>query len=106
VKFGIEPLFDAAGNKFWILFEHGMFHAPAAVIEDSNMRAIIEAIVGKSATAENIGARVKSFRRANRYTQQQMADLSGVSRNRLSAIENGKANLTAETMHKLQMAMI
>lgn len=108
MKYMIEPLTDASGNKYWLLYEHGLFHAPTAVIDDMNMRGIVTAVMGSAfeASTNNIGERVRKYRRENRYTQQQMADKSGVSRNRLSAIENGKANMTADTLYKLQMAMI
>lgn len=38
-----------------------------------------------------IGERIKLYRKANRYTQQQMADLLEISRNYLSMIEKGTA---------------
>lgn len=108
MKFYIEPLTDSYGNKYWLLFEGGEFHSPTAVIEDGNMKGIVSAVMGSvfEASTNNIGERIRKYRKSHRYTQQQMADKSGVSRNRLSAIENGKTNMTAETLYKLQMAMI
>lgn len=35
-----------------------------------------------------IGGRLKLYRKANGHTQQQLADLIGISRNRISQIEN------------------
>lgn len=106
-KFWIEPLTDGAGNRCWILFEHGQFHAPTAVIDDQNMRTLCNLVLGNVAQAEitDIGAAVKSYRKKHRYTQQQMADVIGISRNRLSAVEGGNANMTMETRGKILEAI-
>lgn len=107
MRFEIEHLKDASGNKYWILFTHGMFHEPTAVIEDSNMRYLVEFVIGSAlnATTEDLGKRIREYRKAHRMTQEQFADLSGVSRNRISTIENGRGNITTDTIYKLQVAM-
>jgi DNA-binding XRE family transcriptional regulator len=107
-RFFIEPITDSTGNKFWVMFEHGMFHSPTAVIDNENMKGIVQSVMGVAfeVSAGNIGEQVRKYRKANRYTQQQMADRAGISRNRLSAIEGGEANITADTLYKLQGAMI
>ncbi|MDD2600320.1 MAG: helix-turn-helix domain-containing protein [Kiritimatiellae bacterium] len=45
-------------------------------------------------TVEEIGHYIRAIRRANKLTQQELSDLSGVNRRFLSELENGKA--TAE----------
>lgn len=45
-------------------------------------------------TVEEIGQYIRAIRGANKLTQQELSDLSGVNRRFLSELENGKA--TAE----------
>lgn len=105
-RFWIEPLTDLAGNKFWLLFEHGMFHAPTCVIDDLNMRYIVEAVIGPRSVIGDIGKRVKAYRKERRFNQAEMAALIGISRNYLSQIERGEAdNLSYEIVSRLRMAI-
>lgn len=106
MKFMIEPLTDAAGNKYWLIYEHGLFHDPTAVIDDHNMRGIVSAVIGKEITINDLGQKVKAYRKAKRYSQKEMAALAGISRNYLSQIERGAAdNLSVDVMNRLRMAI-
>lgn len=103
MKFWIEPLTDAAGERYWILFEHGQFHAPTAVISDSNMQGIANAVNGPKPTVNALAERVKAYRERNRYTQLELAALAGISRNYLSQIERGLVdNLSVDILYRLE----
>ena len=102
----IEPLTDNAGSKYWLLFSHGQFHAPVAVIDDVNMRANAEKVAGKPQQIDDLGIAVKAYRKRHKMTQQEFADRSGISRNRISTIERGLVeNMETTTIHKITMAL-
>lgn len=50
---------------------------------------------------ELLGNRIKSLRIANEYTQEQIAELIGVSRQRYARIENGDNNITLDILSKI-----
>lgn len=98
-KFWIEPLTDAANNRYWVLFEHGQFHAPTAVLDDSEAKTIARLILGEEMA--NIGEAIKKHRQFYRYSQQELAKIIGISRVYLADIEAGKANITMKTREKI-----
>ena len=103
----IEPLTDNAGSKYWLLFSHGQFHAPVAVIDDMNMRAIAEKVIGKPQQVIDLGAAVKAYRKRHKMTQQEFADRSGISRNYISQIERGfPLNLSMDVHQRITGAMV
>lgn len=110
-KYWIEDLTDCAGTRYWILFTHGMFHAPTAVIDDVSMRNMAEKVLGiRIAEIEAIhDARlsdaVRNYRKRTGKTQQELADAAGISRTNLSNIERGLGNPTDSTRRKLMRAI-
>lgn len=50
---------------------------------------------------ELLGARMKALRCAKSFTQEQIADLIGVSRQKYARIENGTNNITLEMLSKI-----
>lgn len=50
---------------------------------------------------ELLGARIKALRCAKSFTQEQIADLIGVSRQKYARIENGTNNITLEILSKI-----
>jgi DNA-binding XRE family transcriptional regulator len=103
MTFSIEPLIDAGGTKYWILFEHGLFHDPTAVITDSEMRNIARAVIGTEPTIEDLGHELKLYRKRNRRSQAEIAEMAGISRNYISQIERGKAkNLSLDMVNRLR----
>lgn len=48
-----------------------------------------------------VGARVRDYRRSNRYTQANFAEKIDISMNFLSEIENGRKGMSQETLYKL-----
>ena len=110
-KFWIEDVTDCAGNRYWVLFTHGMFHEPTAVIDDRNMRSMAEKVLNVTmaeleATYHDLGTALKDYRKRTGMSQAELADRAGVSRATLSGIERGKANYTMETRRELMDAMI
>lgn len=53
-QYWIEPLTDAGDNKYWMLFRHGMFHEPTAVIDDVTMNSIAKQVLPSSADVNDI----------------------------------------------------
>jgi DNA-binding XRE family transcriptional regulator len=110
-KYWIEDVTDYAGTRYWILFTHGMFHAPTAVIDDVSMRNMAEKVLGiRIAEIEAIHdaklpEAVANYRKRAGMTQQELADAAGVSRTNLSNIERGRGNPTDSTRRKLMRAI-
>ena len=48
-----------------------------------------------------LGDRIKSLRFAKKYTQEQIAELLGISRQKYARIENGDNNISLDTLSKL-----
>ena len=103
-KFWIEDLRDNNGTRYWVLFTHGMFHAPTAVIDDQTMKNIAERILsiqGKI-TPENLGATIKQYRHRNKMTQADFSDRVGIIRTYISQIERGIAtNISLDVYNKI-----
>lgn len=51
-----------------------------------------------------LGGRIKSLRIAKNYTQEQVADQIGVSRQKYARIESGTNNITLDTLSKIATA--
>lgn len=92
MTFWIDSVKDEAGIKYWILFTHGQFHNPVAVIGDENMRILAERVIGTSKQIDDLGAAVMAYRKAHKLTQLEFAARCGVSRNYISQIERGRAD--------------
>jgi transcriptional regulator with XRE-family HTH domain len=54
---------------------------------------------------EKFGQRVKSLRKEKGMSQEELAEKSGLNRPYISAIEQGKRNVSLEVMEKLAEAM-
>ena len=50
---------------------------------------------------EKLGSRIKALRNANNYTQEQVADMIGVSRQKYARIESGANNITLDILSKV-----
>lgn len=50
---------------------------------------------------ELLGSRIKALRSAKHYTQEQIADQIGISRQRYARIENGTNNITLEILSQI-----
>ena len=48
-----------------------------------------------------IGSRIKALRKAKKYTQEQVADHLGISRQRYSRVENGINSITLDILAKI-----
>lgn len=48
-----------------------------------------------------LGKRIKELRSARKYTQEQVADRIGISRQKYARIENGSNNITLEILAKI-----
>ncbi len=56
-------------------------------------------------TLELFGKRIRSLRRAKDLTQEQLAELAGISLQNMGEIERGKGNPTLVTVEKLSAAL-
>jgi len=54
---------------------------------------------------ERVGAQIQSFRHRQGWSQKDLADSAGLDRTYVSAVENGKQNLTLAALHKLTSAL-
>jgi transcriptional regulator with XRE-family HTH domain len=54
---------------------------------------------------EKFGQRVKTLRKEKGMSQEELAEKSGLNRPYISAIEQGKRNVSLEVMEKLAVAM-
>ncbi|XCP84956.1 helix-turn-helix transcriptional regulator [Roseburia hominis] len=50
---------------------------------------------------ELLGGRIKALRNAKRFTQEQVADLIGISRQKYARIENGTNNINLDVLSKI-----
>ncbi len=100
-KFNIEPMTDGSGNRHYVLYEHGMFHVPTALIERESALHIAQIIMVGSAVElpvvpDNftIAGEVYATRKHKKQTQDKAAQEIGISRNYLVQIEDGTANMS------------
>lgn len=106
MTFWIDSVKDNGGMKYWVLFTHGNFHAPTAVIGDHEMTAIAQKVLGINEKITDLGAEIVGYRKANKITQAEFALTCGVSRNYISQIENGKAdNLSLDVYQRITKAL-
>lgn len=54
---------------------------------------------------ELLGGRIKALRNAKNFTQEQVADQIGVSRQKYARIENGTNNITLDILSKIAKAL-
>lgn len=52
-----------------------------------------------------IGKQIYQIRKSKGLTQQALCDLTGLTKDRLSEIENDKANITLSTLYKICQAL-
>ena len=52
-----------------------------------------------------VGIRLKQIRKSNNYTQQKLAEASGIDRTFISHIEKGNRNITIETIEKFTLTI-
>lgn len=98
--FSIDSVKDESGAKYWILFEHGKFHKPTAVIGDTEMVFIANRVLGMAQQMRDLGEAIVSFRKLNRMTQDDFAARCGISRNYISQIERGIASNLSLAVHQ------
>ena len=102
MRFLIESFRDESGEKYWVLFTHGKFHKPTAIIGDTEMFAIANRVLGLEQQIEDLGAGVMAYRKLNRMTQDDFAARCSVSRNYISQIERGVAkNLSLDIYQRI-----
>jgi DNA adenine methylase len=53
----------------------------------------------------HLGLRIVEQRTLSRLTQEQLAELVGLTRRQISRIEGGKINLSVEALHELSQAL-
>jgi predicted transcriptional regulator len=103
-RFFIEPITDSTGNKFWIMFEHGMFHSPTAVIDDFNMRGISRQVLGDSIgmnTVPGVRHKLRQIREGQGLTQADVSGLMGLSStSAVSHYETGGRKIDLHTLKK------
>ena len=108
-KFCIDRLTDYNGTKYWVLFTHGQFHAPVAVIDDINARNLAEQILGVAFTmpsVEDLGTAILAHRKKRKMSQADFAELCNVSRNYISQIERGEQhNVSVVVYNKILQVM-
>jgi len=108
MTFEIAKLNEYMIESYWVLFTHGQFHAPVAVITDTEARRLAETILGLNLckSSESLGEQIKAYRAKNKLTQGDFAKRCMVSRTYLSMIERGEAvNLSMMTNEKIRFAM-
>ncbi len=99
----IEPLADNGGAKFWIVYEHGNFHSPIVVLDDRLVRQTYPTIgIIPMPSDETIANAVKLFRKSRKLSQAECADAIGISRNYLSQVEGGEANISLDVYRKIE----
>ncbi len=102
MTFAIEILKDWNGARFYTIFEHGRFHQPVMVIEETEARGIANYILAGQHELmyvpdnETIASAVLGHRRRIKLTQEEAADEIGISRTYLILIESGKANISLD----------
>jgi len=106
-QFWVEPLTDLVGDKYWVLFTHGNFHEPTAVIADVNMQAIVDRVRPRADIAvTELGKAIHAYRRRRKISQAELAERVGISRNYLSQIERGQAgNISMEYYNAIREAI-
>ena len=102
MTFAIEILKDWNGERFYAIFEHGRFHQPVMVIEETEARGIANYILAGQPELmyvpdnETIASAVLGHRKRIKLTQEEAADEIGISRTYLILIESGKANISLD----------
>ena len=102
MTFAIEILKDWNGARFYTIFEHGRFHQPVMVIEETEARGIANYILAGQPELvyapdnETIASAVLSHRKLIKLSQGESAEEMGISRNYLALIEAGKANISLD----------
>lgn len=95
------PIKDDYGTKYWVLFRHGDFAHPIMLIDHYQMKKIAQEVL-QSVRIDDMPEAIKQFRVNHRFTQEQMAQELGISRNYLSQIERGLAdNLTMKLYDRI-----
>lgn len=97
MKFYIEPLTDSYGNKYWLLFEGGEFHSPTAVIQDNEMVAIANKVLGRNLSGRPEMPDLKVLRKQVGLTLKDVAAATGVSVSYLSDLERGSRGVYTVT---------
>lgn len=108
MTFEIAKLTEYLGGSYWVLFTHGQFHNPVALIPDIEARRLAETVLGLDLckSSESLGEQIKTYRKKNKLTQGDFAKRCMVSRTYLSMIERGEAvNLSMMTNEKILFAM-
>lgn len=54
---------------------------------------------------QTLGKKIASMRKQKQFTQQQVAEKCGLTKDRISEIENGHANITFEALFKICEAL-
>ena len=95
------PVKDDYGTKYWVLFNQGNFAHPIMLIDHYQMKKIAQEVL-QSVRIDDMPEAVKRFRQNRRFSQEQMAQELGISRNYLSQIERGLAsNLTIKLYDRI-----
>jgi DNA-binding XRE family transcriptional regulator len=81
--------------------------AEDAIRATTAARELVGLEIGETLAAllGGIGENIHSLRRSKNWKQQQLASAAGLDRAYLSAVENGKQNLSLSALHKLANAL-
>jgi len=108
MTFEVAKLTEYLGGSYWVLFTHGQFHDPVALIPDIEAKRLAETILGSNLakSSESLGDQIIAYRKKHKLTQGDFSKRCMVSRTYLSMIERGEAvNLSMMTNEKIRFAM-
>lgn len=92
MTFEIVKLTEHMGESHWVLFTHGNFAQPVALIRETEARRIAETILGLDLCKEPLGVSIKRYRKQNKISQMKFSCMAGVSRNYIGLLERGEAD--------------
>ena len=87
--------------KYWVFFEHGRFGQPIMIMDHYQVKKLARE-VQHEVMFEDIPKQLKRHRENHGFTQEQVAEHLGISRNYVSMIERGVAdNMTLKIYEKI-----
>ena len=87
--------------KYWVFFEHGRFNHPVMIMDHYQVKKLAKEVMHDMLFKETPEL-LKKHRERHGFTQEQMAEHLGISRNYVSMIERGVAdNMTLKIYEKI-----
>jgi DNA-binding XRE family transcriptional regulator len=105
----IDVVKDFNGRKYFVIYEHGLFHVPRAVVAESNAKWMAEYILAGDSELppvpdnRRIGYLLKQHRERLEQTQTKAAEIMGISRNYLAQIERGEVAIGLDVYRKISL---